>query len=386
MNHASDPLRHVRDQFHILQTKIYLISHSLGAMPRKAQDYWHRFAQLWQEDGIEAWEKEWWALPVSVGNKIARIIGAPEGSVTMHQNVTLAEAVVLSCFNFRGPRRKIVFSALNFPSVMYLYHAQRELGAEIVEVPAASDGIRVSLQKLLDAIDERTLLVPISHVLFKSSYVQDVAAIVEKAERVGAWVVADIYQSVGVMPVDVTKWGVHFAVGGSVKWLCGGPGAGFLYVRPDLQETLRPKLTGWMAHVQPFAFEPGPIRYASDAFRWLNGTPHVPNLYAAQAGYDFVLDIGIETIRKTNVQLSQFLIEKAKEHGWTVRCPENPDERGGAVIIDVPDGERVVRELYRRQFQVDYRPGAGIRIGAHVYNTRDECEALVEAIHDILNP
>ncbi len=385
MSHMPDRLQQIRNQFPILQTQTYLISHSLGAMPRKAIDYWQRFSRLWQEKGIAAWQEEWWALPVTVGNKIARIIGAPEGSVTMHQNVTLAEAVVLSCFNFRGPRRKIVFSSMNFPSVMYLYHAQRELGAEIVEVPAEPDGIRVSVEKLLDAIDERTLLVPISHVLFKSSYVQNVAAIVEKAERVGAWVVADIYQSAGVMPVNVAQWGVHFAVGGSVKWLCGGPGAGFLYVRPDLQESLRPKLTGWMAHENPFAFEPGAIRYADNAFRWLNGTPHVPALYSAQAGYDFILDVGIETIRDANLRLSEFIIEQAKARGWPVRCPENPEERGGTVILDLPRGEHVVERLMQRNIQVDYRSGAGIRIGPHVYNTQEDCEVLIAEIETILN-
>ncbi len=380
----TDRMLAYRDEFPILQQKTYLISHSLGAMPRRADAYLQRFAELWREHGISAWEMEWWELPVKVGDKIGEIIHAPQGTVSMHQNVSLAEAVILSCFEFDGPRRKIVFSELNFPSVMYLYHEQHRVGAEIEMVPAEPDGIRVSLQRLLDAIDERTLLVPISHVLFKSSYVQDVAAVVEKAERVGAYVVADIYQSVGVLPIDVQKWDVHSAMGGSVKWLCGGPGAGFLYVRPDLLPKLRPKLTGWMADAEPFAFRPGPIRYTDSAFRFLNGTPHVPSLYAAQAGYDIIREVGVAAIRQRNVQLAQFLVEAAQENGWPLRCPADPQERGGSVVIDVPDGERVVQELYRRGFQVDYRPGAGIRIGPHFYNTLDECRSLIAAIREIV--
>ena len=384
MRNAHHPFSRYRASFPALQNTVYLISHSLGAMPEQTRSYMNRFLQRWAEEGIRAWELEWWDLPIQVGNKLAALIGAPPGSVSTHQNVTLAEAVILSCFRFDEPRRKIVFSELNFPSVMYLYYAHQELGAEINVVPADADGIGVDIERLLDAIDERTLLVPVSHVLFKSGFVQDIAAIVEKAERVGAYVVADLYQSAGVMPIDVTRWGVHFAVGGSVKWLCGGPGVAYLYVRPDLLPQLCPRLTGWMAHEAPFAFEPGPIRYAQTAFRMLNGTPHVPALYAAQAGYDLISEIGPAAIREWNLKLSEYVIEQARFYGWRLNCPAAPEQRGGTVILDLPDAEQVVRELDRRRIQVDYRPGAGIRIGPHFYNTLEDCEVFIENIRDIL--
>src|SRR5919201_271493 len=190
-------------------------------------------------------------MPAAAEDRVleyARLIGAPPGTVSMHQNVTLAEAVVVSCFGFRGDRRRIVYEQGNFPSVRYLYQAQARNGAEIVVAPDDAG--------VVEAIDERTLLVPVTHVLFKTGRIQNVEAIVERAHEHGALVVLDAYQSVGTVPLDVTALDVDFAVGGSVKWLCGGPGAGWLYVRPELVESLEPALTGWQAHARPFAFEP----------------------------------------------------------------------------------------------------------------------------------
>src|SRR5436189_558843 len=271
-----------RDRFPILAETTYLINHSLGAMPAGAEDRVLEYAREWKTRGVRAWEEGWWEMPLTVGDQVGRLIGAPPGTVSMHQNVTLAEAVVLSCFGFEGDRRRIVYEAGNFPSVRYLYQAAR--GAEVVVAPD-DEGV-------VDAIDERTLLVPVTHVLFKTGEIQEVEAIVRRAHEVGAHVVLDAYQSVGTVPLDVTALGVDFAVGGSVKWLCGGPGAGWLYVRPDLAETLEPALTGWQAHERLFAFEPQQD-YTYGAARFLTGTPNVPALYAASAGYDVVEDVGI---------------------------------------------------------------------------------------------
>jgi kynureninase len=256
-----------RDRFPILAETTYLINHSLGAMPAAAEDRLAQYARDWKTRGIRAWEEGWWELPLTVGEQIGRLIGAAPGTVSMHQNVTLAEAVVLSCFGFEGERRRVVYEEGNFPSVRYLYQAAR--GAEIVVAP---DDLGV-----VEAIDERTLLVPVTHVLFKTGRIQDVEAIVARAHEKGALVVLDAYQSVGTVPLDVTALGVDFAVGGSVKWLCGGPGAAWLYVRPDLAQTLEPALTGWQAHARPFAFEPEQD-YAQGAWRFLTGTPNVPAL------------------------------------------------------------------------------------------------------------
>jgi kynureninase len=262
---------------------------------------------------------------------------------------------------------------------MYVYEAHRTLGARVVTVES-DDGIRVPLERMLAAIDEETLLVPISHVLFKSGFVQDVAAITRRAHEVGALVVADLYQSAGTVPVDVTAWDVDFATGGSVKWLCGGPGAGYLYVAPRLRASLRPRLTGWMAHARPFGFEPGEIDYADGAARFLHGTPSVPALYAARAGYEIVAEIGVDRIRAKSLRQVELVVQRALALGLQVKGPARAEERGGMAILDVPDAQTVARELVRRGILIDYRPGAGIRISPHFYTSDEE---LVSALDEI---
>ncbi|HEY8461896.1 MAG TPA: aminotransferase class V-fold PLP-dependent enzyme [Blastocatellia bacterium] len=379
-----DELLSYRSQFPILEKTLYLINHSLGAMPERVYDRLRDYAEMWATRGIRAWEEGWWEAPVSVGDKIARIIGADPGSVAMHQNVSVCQSIIISCFDLSQKRNKIVYEAMNFPSVMYVYEAHaRAAGARIVEVPS-DDGITIDTQRMVDAIDETTLLVPISHVLFKSAYIQDVKAIVEKAHRVGALVVLDAYQSAGTVPFSVKDLDVDFATGGSVKWLCGGPGAGYLYVRPELRDKLEPKVTGWMAHRAPFAFEPGEIDYANDIHRFLHGSPAIPALFAAESGYDLINEVGVERIRAKSILLTGRLIELADERGWRVNSPRDPSKRGGSVIIDVPHARAVVRELAARDALVDYRPGAGIRIGPHFFNSVDEVQRIIDEIEDIL--
>src|SRR6185436_11723478 len=328
---------------------------------------------------LRAWAEGWWAMPVTVGDSVGRIIGAAPRSVVMHQNVSICQSLLLSCFDLGGRRNKIVYEDLNFPSVMYVYEAHRSLGARVEMVPS-EDGVTVPLERMLAAIDEDTLLVPLSHVVFKSGYVQDVAAVVRRAHEVGALVVADLYQSAGTVPVDVAAWDVDFATGGSVKWLCGGPGAGYLYVAPRLFSSLRPRLTGWMAHEHPFDFATGAIEYAGDASRFLHGTPAVPALYAAGAGYAIVQSIGVEAIRRKSERQVELVLELARARGITPRAAATAKERGGMVILDVPHGEAVTRELLRREVLVDYRPGAGIRLSPHFYTTDDELRRAVEEI------
>ena len=357
-----------RHEFPILASTTYLISNSLGAMPRAAAAALDQYAQTWAKRGVRAWEEGWWEMPVVVGDMVAAVIGAPKGTVTMQQNGTMAEAIVLSCFEPRGSRNKIVFEDGNFPSIQYLYAAQPGLRIDAVPV-----------ERLVESIDDQTLLVPISHVLFKDSYVQDVPAIVERAHRVGAHVVLDVYQSAGVLPVDVAALGVDFAVGGCVKWLCGGPGNGFLYVRPDLAH-LAPRLTGWMAHAAPFAFEPAPIRYAEGPFRFLNGTPSIPCLYAAIEGLKIMREVGVAPVREHSLHLTERLLHRIDECGFPSVTPRDPARRGGTVAVNPPGAEAISRRLLERDFLIDYRPGAGIRIAPHFYNTEDECDEIVAEI------
>jgi kynureninase len=363
-----------RDRFPILAETTYLINHSLGAMPAAVEDRLAEYARTWKTRGIRAWGEGWWQLPLEVGDQIGRIVGAPPGSTVMHQNVAIAEAIVLSCFRPVDPRRnRVVYEAGNFPSVRYLYQAQPDLEVVVCEDDHA----------IVEAIDERTLLVPISHVLFKSAEIQDVAAITRRAHEAGAHVVLDCYQSAGIVPFSLTELGVDFAVGGSVKWLCGGPGNGWLYVRPDLADELEPTFVGWQAHECPFAFEPE-LRFASGSARFLTGTPNVPAHYAGTPGYDLIEEIGVERIRANSLRQTELLIRLADAAGFEVRSPREPARRGGTVTVHVPGFEAVHKVLGERQIICDFRPGAGLRLGPHYYNTDGELEAVIGEIGEIV--
>ena len=379
-----DPLLRFRPHFPTLEHSTYLISNSLGAMPVEAAEALQAYARIWTERGVRAWAEAWWSLAGEVGDEIGSLFGAPAGTVSMHQNVTLAEAVVISCFDWSGPRNKVVYTDMNFPSVQYLYDGfARSLGADI-HVVESPDGIGVPTEMLLEAIDERTLLVPISHVLFRSAYIQDAQAICDRAAEVGAHVVLDAFQSVGTVPVDVDALGCAFLVGGVLKWLSGGPGGVFLYVRPDLLETLEPKITGWMAHPHPFDFGSPPMEFTAGAYKFMNGTPNVPGIYAARAGPRLVKEAGVEAIRAKSMRQTARLVDAALAEGWTVNAPQDPDRRGGTVAVDVPHAYEVKHELLRREVIVDYRPGAGIRISPHYYNSDEECDRAIAEIKDIL--
>src|SRR5436190_9335631 len=315
----TDDLLKYRSEFPILENTVYLISHSLGAMPRATYTRLQEYADIWASRGVRAWAEGWWDKPVTTGNEVARIIGADPNTVVMHQNVSVCQSLILSALlPLAGDpkRNKIVFEELNFPSVMYVYEAHARANGLRIERVKSNDGITMPLESMLAAIDDQTLLVPISHVLFKSAFLQDAKAITERAHEVGAMVVLDTYQSAGTVPFSVKDLNVDFATGGSVKWLCGGPGAGYLYVRPDLHATLQPRTTGWMAHEHPFDFDIGPIEYATDIRRFLHGSPAIPAMYAAQSGYAIINEIGVDRIRAKSQRQTEYLIKLALEAGF----------------------------------------------------------------------
>jgi kynureninase len=379
----SDPLLRYRDEFPILATSTYLVSNSLGAMPRTVPERLAEYARQWATLGVRAWAKGWWEMPVSVGDEIAPLIGAGTGEVAMVPNVSVGQAQVLSALDYGGGRDTIVMTALDFPSVRYVYdELAARLGARIVVVPS-DDGIGVSEERLIEAIDERTRLVAISHVLFRSAYVLDVARIAAHAHAVGALVSLDAYHSVGVLPVDVHALGADFLTGGVLKWLCGGPGGCFLWVRPDVGATIAPALTGWQAHRHPFAFEPE-MEYADAAWRWLGGTPVIPALFAATEGPRILRSVGIDAVRAKSVRQTSRLIALADARGYPVTAPRDPARRGGTVAFDVPHAREVALALLAENVIVDYRPGAGIRVAPHFYTSDDELEAAVALIDDIL--
>jgi kynureninase len=379
----SDPLLRYRSGFPILERCNYMISNSLGAMPRGVYDAMKGYVDTWATRGVRAWEERWWMLALEVGNEIGALMNAPRDTVSVHQNVTTCQAVVASCFDFSGTRNKVVYSDMNFPSVMYFWEAQRAYGAR-VHMVKTDDGITVPTERMLDAIDEQTLLVPISHVIFRSAYINDARAIIEKAHKVGAHVVLDTFQSLGTVPVDIQALNADFACGGVLKWLCGGPGVAYLYVRPDLGRKLEPKLTGWFAHENSFAFAAGPIRYADPPFRFMNGTTHIPSLEACRPGLKVIREVGVDKIREKSKRQTTRLIELADRHGWRVNTPRDAEKRGGTVSIDMPDAQQVSRELLAREVLVDFRPKAGVRFSPHFYNTDAEVEAAIATVEEIL--
>lgn len=377
----ADLLRY-RAEFPILEHTNYLINNSLGAMPRAVHAEVERFAQCWETRGVRAWHEGWWEMSVSTGDLLAPTLGVQPGHVSMHQNVSVAAHLFFSCFDYPPERNKIVYSALNFPSVMYVAEGERRRGAEVVMVPS-DDGLGIPTERLLAAIDERTRLVPISHVLFRSAFIQDAEAIARRCREVGAILLLDVYQSAGAVPIAAEAWGVDAVVGGSVKWLCGGPGAGFLWVRPDLGATLEPTATGWQADEDPFAFRPGPVRYAGGPWRFLTGTPNIPALHSCRPGYRIIAEVGVSRIRERSLGLTQRLLDAAGAAGFEVRTPRTADRRGGTVSVWHPEAERLCQELLARDVICDYRPQAGVRLSPHFYNTEEECDQAIALMAEL---
>jgi kynureninase len=373
---VNDPLLRFRPEFPILERTTYLISNSLGAMPARVRERMDAFTTAWATRGARAWYEGWWEMSLQTGDLLAPILGTGLGEVTFHQNVSIAVALFVSALDLHGKR--VVTTEMEFPSVGYVLHENAD-----VVVVRSHDGIAIDEDELCAAIDERTGLVVLSHVLFKSAYVMDAAAIAARAHETGALVLLDVFQSAGVMPVDVRALGVDAAVGGCLKWLCGGPGNAFLWVRPELHG-LEPRLTGWQAHEDPFAFAPGPIRRRSGAGRFLTGTPNIAALYAAAPGLEIVAEAGVEAIRAKSTRQTTRLIELFDAHGWRVNASRDPARRGGTIAVDVRHGEAVAAALNAADVCVDYRPGAGVRLSPHLYTTEDELEIAAEAIEKAL--
>jgi kynureninase len=378
-----DDLERWRDEFPILARTVYMINNSLGAMPRRTAQDLAEYAETWATRGVRGWEDRWWEMPIEVGNKIGRILGAPSGSVSMHENVTTAHMVALSCLAPTPSRRRLVCSELDFPSIIYLYRAQQAAGFDLHVVPA-DDNLTIHADRMIEAIDDRTALVAFSHVLFRTSYIMDAAPIIARAHEVGAAVILDTYQSIGIVPFDVTALAVDFAAGGCLKWLCGGPGNAFLYCRPDRLKTLKPALTGWLSHRDPFAFATGAVEPREDAMRMMNGTPAIPAYYAALAGLDIVNEVGVGRIREKSKRLTARLLALVDEYGFTSAASRDPERLAGTVAVNVPDAYQVSRVLKARDYLVDFRPPVGIRISPHFYNTQDEVDRIMAEIAGIV--
>ena len=367
-----------RNEFPTLASGIHLLSHSLGPVPRAARESMLAYFDAWEHHTSEdAWATSWWELSRRVGDRIARILGGAPGSVQIQPNASIALATVASCFDFKSGRNKVVTTELDFPSMEYFWDAQRQIGARVEVVPS-TDGISVPLELILEAIDSETCLVALAHTSYCSSYRVDAPAIVKRAHEKGALVLLDVYQSAGVVQLNAADWNVDFLIGGSIKWLCGGPSCGYLYVRPDLQRDLRPRLTGWVAHDSPFDFAHAPMRYARSVRRFAQGTPSIPALYSTIPGLEIIEAVGISDIAAESERRTQLMIDFALERGWSINTPVARDQRGGTVIISVEDGPIMVEQLAEKRVFVDCRPRVGLRVSPHFFNTDEEIE---EALH-----
>ena len=377
---VSDPLLEWRREFPTVEATLHFASHTLGAMPRGVADALARYARVWTMRGIRAWEEGWFALPTEVADLIAGIIHGAPGSVSMHENVTVAQAVALSAVDFTPARNRLVCGAEDFPSVLYLYEGLARRGVEVVRVPAR-EGRTLHEQDLLAAIDERTALVAVSQVLFRTAQLLDIGRIARRAREVGALTMIDAYQAVGTVPVDVAALGVDFLTGGSVKWLCGGPGGGYLYAGPRASR-LEPALTGWMAHARPFEFDSGPMEWHDGPRRFWTGTPGIPSYIAARPGYEIVAAIGVAAIREKSLRQTARLIAWADEFGFRVVSPREDERRGGTVVLDLPNAAAVCQALLRREVLCDHRPGVGLRLAPHFYTRDDEVDEVMKRVRD----
>lgn len=379
---ATDPLLKWRAEFPILERKAaYLINNSLGAMPRKVYDDLKAYADLWAEEGVVAW-KRWLPMVAETAEMIGKIINAPRGTMIMHQNVSTLTSILLSALEFTPKRNKVVLTELNFPSIVYNWMAQQRRGARVHSV-RSQDGLTIATEDLLKAIDGSTVAVSLDLVLFRSSALLDVAPVIDAAHRHGAVVILDCYQATGAVPIDVRSLGVDFLIGGSVKWLCGGSGAAYLYAREDLIEKYQPTATGWFSDKRPFDFRVGEIDYAVDAHRFMGGTPSVPALYAARAGYEIIQRVGVPAIRAKSMRQTALLVELAREQGLRVNTPLQPEQRGGTVCVDFEFSEDASLKLIERGFVIDWRPNAGIRISPHFYNSDEECRGIMDEIRNL---
>jgi kynureninase len=369
---VADSLLEYRKRFPALEECVHFISHSLGCVPAKAKDDLNEFFELWRTKSITAWS-DWLPEVDRAGDRIAKIISAPKGTIVMNQNVSTVTSVLASCFEFTPERNKIVYEALQFPTVSYVWQAEKRRGADCVLVPSA-DGQTIDTDAMCAAIDEHTLLVPISHVIYSSAYVQDAKKICARAKQVGAHVILDCYQSIGTLPIDVVDLGVSFACGGSVKYMCGGPGAAWLYVREDLIPQFSPRVTGWFGNEAPFAFTMPDQSYAEGVWRYMGGTPAIAALYQSRAGQSTIAEIGVRKIRQKSLVMTQKCIDWVDELGMKLNCPREADRRGGSIVFDFVGSADVCRELNRRKFFCDHRPGVGIRIAPHFYTKSEEID------------
>jgi len=374
---APAPPRDYRAEFPIFRRSVYLNSCSLGALSTRSRTRINQCLDLWDSLGASAWYEIRWGALAELRARYARWIGAPEGSVALHPNISAGLTSVAESLDYRQ-RPKVVVASLDFPTVAYQWLARAGEGVEVTVVESP-DGIGVPLEALARAVDERTALVATSHVFFTSGAIQDVRALAELAHARGALLLVDGYHAAGQLPVDVQALGVDFYCSGGLKWLLGGTGIAFMYARPGLWASLAPRATGWFAHREQFRFDPRSLELHDDARRLESGTPAVMSVYAQLGGLDVLEELGADEIRRQTAALAEDLIEQARAAGLRPRVAAHPGERTAIVMLPREDPAADVRRLARAGIVTDSRPGH-VRVSPYFYNVPDDHRAAIECL------
>jgi len=374
---SAPPRRQVRDEFPIFRHAIYLNSCSLGALSTRSRARVGEYLDLWERRGASAWYDVWWAALGELRERYARAVGAAAADVALHPNISSSLTAVAEALGYRS-RPKVVVTSLDFPTIAYQWLAKAGEGIE-VEVVESPDGIEVPLERIERAIDGRTALVATSHVFFASGAIQDIGAVAEIAHRKGALLLVDGYQAAGQLPVDVRRLDADFYCAGGLKWLLGGSGIAFLYVRPDLVRALSPRTTGWFAHRDQFRFDPRTLVRHDDARRFEAGTPGMAAVYAQLGGLDVLEEVGAAQVRRDTMALTEDLIARARAAGLEPRVAATPEARSGIVMLPSADAARDIRRLAAANIIVDARPGH-VRVSPYFYNIPDDYLPLVELL------
>jgi kynureninase len=374
-----------RDEFPVVRRKSYLISASLGPVSERSKRYLQEYVEAWESMGAPepVWFGRIFPRIREVKRLYAGLIGADYEELAITTNVTMALSSILSCLDLSGERNQIVLTELDFPTDGHVSLAQRRRGAEVVFLPSP-DGITVPLETFAESIDERTALVLINRVLYRSSALLDVREICRLAREAGAWTVIDDFHGAGIVPIDVHEVGCDFHTTGVLKWLCGGPGLTFLYARKALLPTLEPTIAGWWSQREPFSFRLQELDWHPTARRFETGTHPAPTAFVAHGGLEIIREVTPERIRARQGPLTQHVIDRADGAGLVVRTPRAPETRGGVVNVRVGDhAAKVAEALYERDVCVDHR-GDGIRISPHFFNTEKDIDRLFDTLSDLL--
>lgn len=370
-----------RAEFPILQRKTYLNSCSLGALSQRSMWGMNQFMEQWNEWGAHAWYELWMDEIAKARRTFAALIGAQLHEVAIAPNVSSALSSLATALDY-SQRNNVVFTDMDFPTLAYQWLVKEREGVQcrFVESP---DRITASPDAFAREVDDKTALVATSRVFFTSGYIQDVRAIADIAHKHGAYLLVDDYQGTGQIPLNVVDLDVDFLVTGTLKWLMGGPGLAFVYIREGLLPSLQPTVTGWFGDREQFQFKVREFEFRPEATRIEMGTPAMAAVYAANGGLEIVQEIGVERICERTRYLTNDLVARCRERGWTLRVPQQPECRSSIVMLEVEQPQTVVKELIARTIVTDSRPGL-LRISPYFYNTVDENALIVDAIAEIL--